>query len=362
MTTQKIKRFIILLIVFGLIGVVSICFINYNKQSSYEKATDLYNSNKFSEAKTILLDLQDYKNTKKLIYVIEIDEKIQLILKEDIDNFMYTEIFDPFSIDDIVENANKYEVLNDDKHKLIEYLKELISYLISKKYNSQSYEYAQYLIDIICNYTNVDDLIAKKQNNEVIELIKENIKNEKYSDIITNFDNIKEKTDEVKSLNQSYNELYYTYGEFLGDWGSSSGQGGFRFSILIDDSDQFYFDIKRGEATYDYYDLNVDNNTMHFMLKEGLLDPPKNVNCIAENGIVSINVDGREIHTAPIKQQVVKQNPQIGMTANEVKLSSWGNPNSVNKTTTENNIHEQWCYDNYKYIYFDNGVVTAIQE
>ncbi|MBM7111517.1 hypothetical protein SAM19_04937 [Brevibacillus laterosporus] len=54
--------------------------------------------------------------------------------------------------------------------------------------------------------------------------------------------------------------------------------------------------------------------------------------------------------------------PAIGMTKEEVLNSAWGKPNSINKTTTANGEHEQWVYSIKKYVYFDNGYVTAIQE
>lgn len=57
-----------------------------------------------------------------------------------------------------------------------------------------------------------------------------------------------------------------------------------------------------------------------------------------------------------------KKNPTIGMTAEEVKNSLWGKPNSINRTTTADCISEQWVYSNYRYIYLDNGIVTSIQE
>lgn len=57
-----------------------------------------------------------------------------------------------------------------------------------------------------------------------------------------------------------------------------------------------------------------------------------------------------------------KSEPSIGMTSSEVRSSTWGIPNSINKTTTEYGVHEQWVYGNGRYIYLDNGVVTAIQE
>lgn len=54
--------------------------------------------------------------------------------------------------------------------------------------------------------------------------------------------------------------------------------------------------------------------------------------------------------------------PAIGMTAEEVKESTWGTPKEINKTTYEWGITEQWVYSGYRYIYFENGKVTSISE
>ncbi len=62
------------------------------------------------------------------------------------------------------------------------------------------------------------------------------------------------------------------------------------------------------------------------------------------------------------KQEFLANEPQIGMTADEVRKSNWGSPEKINKTTYEWGVTEQWCYPNYKYIYFEDGIVTAIQE
>jgi len=43
-------------------------------------------------------------------------------------------------------------------------------------------------------------------------------------------------------------------------------------------------------------------------------------------------------------------------------LESWGKPKEINRTTTLNIVHEQWVYTLKKYLYFDNGVLTAIQD
>ena len=57
--------------------------------------------------------------------------------------------------------------------------------------------------------------------------------------------------------------------------------------------------------------------------------------------------------------------PAIGMTAAQVRASTWGEPSDINRTTTQYGVSEQWVYNTYsgtKYIYLDDGIVTAIQE
>lgn len=56
-----------------------------------------------------------------------------------------------------------------------------------------------------------------------------------------------------------------------------------------------------------------------------------------------------------------RKDPTIGMTEQEVCASAWGYPKKQNTTTTANGTSVQWVYD-YGYIYFTNGIVTAIQE
>lgn len=56
------------------------------------------------------------------------------------------------------------------------------------------------------------------------------------------------------------------------------------------------------------------------------------------------------------------KDPEIGMTADEVRNSTWGEPKKINKTTTKYGIHEQWVYSAERYIYLDDGIVTSIQE
>lgn len=56
------------------------------------------------------------------------------------------------------------------------------------------------------------------------------------------------------------------------------------------------------------------------------------------------------------------KNPTIGMTIEEVLISSWGKPESINKTTTAYSVREQWVYPNYNYLYFNDGILISFQE
>ncbi len=56
------------------------------------------------------------------------------------------------------------------------------------------------------------------------------------------------------------------------------------------------------------------------------------------------------------------KDPRVGMSASEVRESSWGEPDHINKTTYSWGTKEQWCYSGYRYIYLENGIVTAISE
>ena len=57
----------------------------------------------------------------------------------------------------------------------------------------------------------------------------------------------------------------------------------------------------------------------------------------------------------------IKIRPTIGMSMEDVLNFSWGEPETKNITETENGVCEQWCYSLSQYLYFENGIVTAVQ-
>lgn len=63
-----------------------------------------------------------------------------------------------------------------------------------------------------------------------------------------------------------------------------------------------------------------------------------------------------------LRNQPAKPSPQIGMSPEEVNSSSWGSPEDKNRTTTKYGVSEQWVYGDGRYVYFNDGEVTTIQE
>lgn len=61
-------------------------------------------------------------------------------------------------------------------------------------------------------------------------------------------------------------------------------------------------------------------------------------------------------------QKGTKGNPTLGMTQYQVRNTSWGNPKDINKTITKYGTNEQWVYDDYRYLYFEDGILVSIQE
>lgn len=63
----------------------------------------------------------------------------------------------------------------------------------------------------------------------------------------------------------------------------------------------------------------------------------------------------------PANTEVKQEGVRIGMTEDEVLNSTWGKPKSINKITTKYGTNEQWVYGGNNYLYFENGILTSIQ-
>lgn len=57
-----------------------------------------------------------------------------------------------------------------------------------------------------------------------------------------------------------------------------------------------------------------------------------------------------------------REGVKIGMTTEQVLMSNWGKPERVNVTVSARGSSEQWVYSGQQYLYFDNGILTSIQQ
>ena len=69
----------------------------------------------------------------------------------------------------------------------------------------------------------------------------------------------------------------------------------------------------------------------------------------------------RAMEEAEEKARKKSQGVSIGMSKQDVLDSNWGKPDHINTTTTRYGVHEQWVYGGGNYLYFENGILTSIQ-
>ena len=51
---------------------------------------------------------------------------------------------------------------------------------------------------------------------------------------------------------------------------------------------------------------------------------------------------------------------RIGMTDKQCR-AAWGNPSDINRSVYSFGVHEQWCYGGHNYLYFEDGILTSVQ-
>lgn len=142
-----------------------------------------------------------------------------------------------------------------------------------------------------------------------------------------------------------------------------------------------YKDISENGENYDNGQLSGSYDTVLRQLKfvkyipdelKGKVKEIKNISTEKEEYYSDLYEEERE--QAKIEGEKIQlkydannrtANPQpvsIGMTTKQVLTNGWGRPKDINRTTTANGTNEQWVYDGYKYLYFEDGILTTIQD
>jgi len=166
---------------------------------------------------------------------------------------------------------------------------------------------------------------------------------------------------------ESYIENISVMMPYQGTW-----EDGAKFlpkTIVISGWELLYINHHSSGDTEDSFDLSLnDDGSVNSSGSSALLPAVLLVDengqlvyrAVQKNGTVSDgNVFDKKSDSTDHPELLVA--PEIGMTEEQVIDSTWGYPEKKNKTTTVNGTGEQWVYS-CGYIYFDNGIVEAIQE
>lgn len=227
----------------------------------------------------------------------------------------------------------------------------------------------------------------EQQLDATTSIIEEKINNDIYKE--DNSTIYKTAIENLNSNNLSYARELFTY---LGDYQDANEYIG-----LIDFTTNIYGDyyfVRAGDSKYTFHitknNVKVENPSISYSDTYDSLsfsmDDEFGYKLVAKNGYgtyIFVKKDGivyyrsigdtytnsdyfdeteySRLYLQP-DDYVAPKEPEIGMTTEEVKNSTWGKPTKINKTTTKYGVHEQWVYSSGKYIYFDDGFVTSIQE
>ncbi len=379
---KRKKCFAIIIAISVVLFVIVLFAVQKNKASKYNEAMTLYEDRKFDEAMELFDELGGYKDSEDKLQIVYCHQNMLNIMKEF--DIWRSDKFTVEYIINLIEESSKYHVLDDVRHEMIEDLKNQITMVFD--YNrSDDFEDAKYVIDYISKYTDTSILDNEYKSALVVQKIMGINDNKNYKEIYDAINEVENKSSNLQKLSDDYIPLYEKYSEFLGDY--IAKKHGYNISVRIENDvfadrlDEkinfaiYSFDLELDDASKTreggrcYKNLKVEKNKLSFDFRDdGIDEPYTNVTIIVNDGRKELLINGKKLDYMTEEPQVEsnnkeqKRDPQIGDNEAEVILSSWGSPNSKNKTTTEYGTSEQWVYDNGRYIYFDDGVVTAIQE
>lgn len=131
--------------------------------------------------------------------------------------------------------------------------------------------------------------------------------------------------------------------------------------VLIFDNPQYgkhycYLEDKTGKPYKNIYEEEMPLVCGKFQLKS-YYDDVKALNIAAKN---KKKADLTRKYGASNANLILQGKIRIGMTQ-EMCIDAWGNPSDVNKTSGSFGVHEQWVYGVGSYVYFENGIITTIQ-
>jgi len=379
--SKEKKKKIILSIISIIIAIVTILLtiITYNKifESELLKENDI---------KKIELYYKNKKETKKLYSVYE--NKIDNLIKDNNvkEAIKYLENYMKLNNDETKIKEYKYKIAllivdNIDYYdKGIQYFEDLGDYKdVADKKKELMYNYATNTSVTSDNYEEITNILSQfndyKDSKNKLQEIKYNYAKtlttkEKYSQAMA----IYKELGNYKDSQELYNNIYSTH-KLDGKWSGAEKLGTITTAhfIWIVNGTSCYnvYDTKSKKNDYTKFSCKVENDKLLIYSTYNKESPAYTYEYVNNQLVTSYKKYSDSVYTVTLSKtsdstdlpsSTVIKEPTIGMTADEVRASTWGNPKKINKDTYSWGTTEQWVYDNYKYIYFKNGKVTSISE
>lgn len=317
---------------------------------NYNKAMQLMNIENYQEAELVFQDLRGYRDSSIHLEVCKLE-----IIKRNIDN--------GDNLTEALQYLNSIEASKENTYIKVECLWKLAQNSYSKK------EYLQ-TIRYLDEIGGLDNLFEDEQ--EAFEILEDCLYNyamERYeigdfNSAIVYFERIDKKNETINSYIEKSDFML----KIQGKWNCSEQGEAFEISGWTME-----------KIVYVYPDANETINLKNFEIRENEMieflsdtNPNEQMHYDISNGKLRMYMTGLTKYTNMNyhywyyeKTDTIpepKKEPCIGMTAEEVKASTWGEPEDINKSTYSWGVKEQWCYSGYRYIYLEDGIVTSISE
>ncbi|WP_025722548.1 zinc ribbon domain-containing protein [Paenibacillus polymyxa] len=324
------KKIIILIAPFLILCLIIVGYLIAAPYISYVQAKSLMNNGEFDKATQAFTNLDGYKDSNELINETKY-LKAQHLLK--------TKEYEK-SIEMFINLVNYKDSVK---------LKTESTYLLAKQNSSQhNYASAIELLEQIQEYKDSSNLLQEANYREGVKQF-DTFYFKEATKLFTASGNYQD--------SEEYLAKAFLLDHFQGIWKDKSGYENLTFKN--GEVIKVLFPNSQDKSTYTWSttlvgnELHADNGAIYYLKNDKLIEKDKDTYF----GSTSFVKTGDYEDIPPEKLA-----PQIGMTEQEVIDSKWGLPKHVNKTTTAYGVNEQWVYDHYKYIYFENGFVTAIQD
>lgn len=273
------------------------------------------------------------------------------------------------------EESNSTILKNEKIYDEVEYLRErIISHIEADN------EYTSYIYDIsdksaLEGINAIDDIEQCKK--EIIYTIAnmyiQNNSDDLAKSILANLSGYRDSNQLLQNLNLKHEfdgEWYGTFEHFDAK-NLKNVEIGYHWIFDGENCYNIYSDTKTQNGINHYYWVRKEDTLYLFKSKEQTNDLSKADHVFAfDNGTISCELYYQYQSYKILLKKISDENelpttsyikePSIGMTAEQVKASTWGSPQKINKDTYSWGVREQWVYGNGKYIYFEDGVVTSI--